>query len=50
MLNGRGSTDYVREHLAEFPNAWRMPGGELRVPEKDVDNLAKERRLIRKSI
>lgn len=42
------SARYVREHLAEFPNAWRMPGGELRVPEGDVEELAK-RGNVRKS-
>ena len=35
------SAKYVREHLDEFPNAWRMPGGEIRVPESDVEALAK---------
>jgi hypothetical protein len=30
------SKGWIREHLGEFPNAWRMPGGELRVPEQDV--------------
>lgn len=27
---------WIRAHLHEFPNAWRMPGGELRLPEGDV--------------
>lgn len=42
---------WIREHLGEFPNAWRMPsaggGGEIRIPERDVDALAKKRRLLR---
>ena len=43
------SAQYVRTHLAEFPNAWRMPGGELRVPERDVEKLA-ERCKLRKAV
>lgn len=39
------SAIYVRKHLGEFPNAWRMPGGELRIPERDVENLAKRCKL-----
>lgn len=42
------STKWVREHLREFPNAWRMPGGELRIPKRDVDALA-ERKKIKKA-
>lgn len=43
------SADWVREHLAEFPNAWRAPGGgrnggELRIPVRDLD--AFERRQV----
>ena len=30
------SKGWLRDHLDAFPNAWRMPGGELRVPEGDV--------------
>lgn len=30
------SKGWLREHLTEFPHAWRMPGGELRVPENDI--------------
>lgn len=40
---------WVREHLAEFPNAWRLPAagqsGELRIPISDVQALAKRRKL-----
>ena len=32
-------TTWLRKHLAEFPNAWRMPGGELRVPSTDVADV-----------
>jgi hypothetical protein len=41
------STKYLREHLHEFPGAWRMPGGELRIPARDVEELAEQRRLKR---
>lgn len=41
------SEDWVRRHKHEFPNAWRMPGGELRFPESDVQALAKRNRLRR---
>lgn len=41
------SPKWIREHLAEFPNAWRMPGGELRIPAKDVEALAQRNRLKR---
>lgn len=41
------STKWVREHKHEFPNAWRMPGGELRIPESDVEALAKRNKLRR---
>jgi|SRR5579863_9640543 len=33
------SKGWVREHIGEFPNAWRMPGGEIRVPETDVETV-----------
>jgi len=36
------SKGWVREHLTEFPHAWRMPGGELRIPEGDLQ-LAQRR-------
>ena len=40
------SVPYVREHLTEFPNAWRLPGGgDIRIPERDVENLAKRRKM-----
>lgn len=41
------SVSWVRAHKHEFPNAWRMPGGELRIPEGDVDALAKRNKLRR---
>lgn len=44
------SVGYVRDHLGEFPNAWRMPGGELRIPERDVENLAKRCKLPGKTV
>lgn len=35
------SVSWVKRHLCEFPHAWRMPGGELRIPARDVEALAK---------
>jgi len=43
------STKYLREHLVDFPNAWRMPGGEIRIPAGDIDGLAKRGRFFSKS-
>ena len=43
---GCGKT-WVRAHLEEFPNAWRMPGGELRFPASDLEALARRNRLSR---
>lgn len=40
------SAKYLREHLAEFPNAWRMTGGEIRIPAKDLEAWAASRRLF----
>jgi hypothetical protein len=37
------SVNWLREHKHEFPGLWRMPGGELRIPEQDVES-AKRRR------
>lgn len=41
------SVGWVREHKHEFPNIWRMPGGELRVPERDVEAMADRNKLRR---
>lgn len=41
------SEDWVRRHKHEFPNCWRMPGGELRFPEGDIQAMAKRCRLRR---
>lgn len=41
------SPTWLRRHKQEFPNLWRMPGGELRFPEGDVEALAKRNRLRR---
>lgn len=48
-------TGWIREHLDEFPNAWRLPAGcagernvgELRIPVRDVEALAARNRLRR---
>ena len=39
------SVRWIKEHIAEFPNAWRAPGGELRIPARDIEALAKRCRL-----
>lgn len=41
------SVSYLRDHKQEFPNLWRMPGGELRIPERDVEALAARNKLNR---
>jgi len=41
------SISYLRDHKHEFPNLWRMPGGELRIPERDVEALAKRNKVNR---
>jgi predicted DNA-binding transcriptional regulator AlpA len=41
------SVKWVREHKGEFPRAWRMPGGELRIPQADVDALIERNKLRR---
>lgn len=41
------SEDWLRKHKSEFPNLWRMPGGELRFPVADIEGLAKRNRLRR---
>jgi hypothetical protein len=42
------SKGWMREHLQEFPNAWRLPGagesGEWRFPARDIEALARRRR------
>lgn len=38
---------YVRNHISEFPNAWRMPGGDIRIPTRDVEALANRNRINR---
>ena len=46
------SADWVRDHLAEFPNAWRAPGGrranggDLRIPARDLAAFEKRQRII----
>ena len=38
---------WVKAHLSEFPHAWRAPGGELRIPLRDVEALAERCRIRR---
>jgi len=40
------SPKWVRSHLNDFPGAWRMSGGEIRIPARDVEKLAEARRLF----
>lgn len=45
------SVDWMRDHLHEFPNAYRLPGGgnggALRIPVRDLDAFEKRRRILR---
>ena len=53
------SPDWIRQHLVEFPNAWRLPAGEikrsaggrnvgeLRIPVKDLVAFQERQRLTR---
>lgn len=41
------SARWVKEHLDEFPHAWRAPGGELRIPARDIEAMAKRCRIRR---
>jgi len=41
------SPKWVKQHLEHFPNAWRAPGGELRIPVRDVEALAVNNRIRR---
>ena len=34
------SVGYVRAHLNSFPGAFRLPGGDIRIPARDLDALA----------
>lgn len=45
--------NWIRDHLEEFPNAWRLPArsagernvGELRIPVRDIEALEARQRL-----
>lgn len=39
------SPKYIREHLILFPNAWRMEGGELRIPSRDIEAMIAKRKI-----
>ncbi len=44
------SKDWVKDHLHEFPNRYRLPGGgqnggEWRIPAKDLDAFEERRGL-----
>jgi excisionase family DNA binding protein len=41
---------YIRKHLAEIgPNAFRVPGGAVRIPQADLDTLMADRRVFPKA-
>lgn len=45
------SVDWFRDHLVEFPNAYRLPGGgrnggELRIPARDLQAFEKRFRVL----
>jgi hypothetical protein len=42
------STEFIKSHLDEFPEASRMPGGEIRIPLEDI-KAALERWRIRQA-
>ena len=39
------SSQYVREHLILFPNAWRMAGGDIRIPVKDIEAMISKSKI-----
>jgi hypothetical protein len=41
------SVRYVRDHMEEFPGAFRLPGGDIRIPARDVEALAMAGRIKR---
>ena len=40
------SVKYLREHLHEFPGVWRMSGGEIRIPQDDLEAWVAARRIF----
>lgn len=45
------SVDWFRDHLDEFPNAFRLPGGgrnggELRIPARDLQSFERRCRVL----
>jgi hypothetical protein len=41
------STEWVRGHLDEFPNRIKAPGGDIRIPESDIQECGKRWRMER---
>jgi hypothetical protein len=41
------SAKYIKEHLADFPNAFRITGGEIRIPVRDLTAYERARRIFR---
>ena len=39
--------DWVRNHLDEFPNRIKAPGGDIRIPESDIHECARRWRMER---
>ena len=43
------STCFIRRNLDAFPNAFRLPGGDIRIPARDVVALELERKINRET-
>ena len=39
------SPRYLRKHLILFPNVWRMDGGDIRIPVKDIEAMIAKRKI-----
>lgn len=40
------STRWVRDHMGEFPGRTRLPGGDVRIPLRDVVELMERGRMV----
>jgi hypothetical protein len=41
------SSEFVREHLTDFPGHWKMAGGDIRIPIKDVEAFVAAGKVIK---
>jgi hypothetical protein len=41
------SPKFVRKHLMEFPNAWRLSGGDIRIPVNDIEAYITKNRIFK---